>query len=88
MNINSLFIFSSSSCSPRPHSEEADEALPLLDLLLDFVAGSGDLGLCREDGADKGEHGATHGRVEGPAHRAETGPVGGGVLAAVQLDLV
>lgn len=88
MNINSLFIFSSSYSSSCPHSEKANEALPLLDLLLDFVAGSGDLGLRREDSADKGEHGAAHGRVEGPAHGAEARPVGGGVLAAVQLDLV
>lgn len=69
-------------------SEEADEAFPLLDLLLHLVAGGGDLGLRREDGADEGEHGAAHGRVEGPAHGAEAGPVGCRVVAAVQLDLV
>lgn len=69
-------------------SEEADEAFPLLDLLLDLVAGGGDLGLCREDGTDEGEHGAAHGSVEGPAHGAEPGPVRSRVGTAVQLDLV
>lgn len=69
-------------------SEEADEAFPLLDLLLDLVAGGGDLSLCREDGTDEGEHGAAHGSVEGPAHGAEPGPVRSRVGAAVQLDLV
>lgn len=69
-------------------SEEADEALPLLDLLLDLVAGRGDLGLGGEDGADEGEHGAAHGGVEGPAHGAEPRPVRGCVRATVQLHLV
>lgn len=69
-------------------SEEADEAFPLLDLLLDLVAGGGDLGLRREDGADEGEHGAAHGSVEGPAHGTEPGAVRGSVGTAVQLDLI
>lgn len=69
-------------------SEEANQALAFLDLLLDLITGGGDLGLCGEDGADEGEHGATHGGVEGPAHGAEPGPVGRGVRAAVQLNLV
>lgn len=72
----------------RSASEEADEAFPLFDLLLHLVAGGGDLGLRREDGADEGEHGAAHGRVEGPAHGAEPSPIGGRIGAAVQLDLV
>lgn len=69
-------------------SEEADEAFPLLDLLLNLVAGGGDLSLSGEDSADEGEHGAAHGRVEGPAHGAEPGPVRSRVVTAVQLDLV
>lgn len=69
-------------------SEEANEAFPLLDLLLDLIAGGGDLSLSREDGADEGEHGAAHGGVEGPAHGAEPGPVRRCVKAAVHLDLV
>lgn len=69
-------------------SEEANQALALLYLLLDLVTGGGDLGLCGEDSADEGEHGATHGSVEGPAHGAEPGPVRGRVRATVQLDLV
>lgn len=69
-------------------SEEADEAFPLLDLLLDLVAGGGDLGLRREDGADEGEHRAAHGSVEGPAHGTEPGAVRGSVGTAVQLDLI
>lgn len=69
-------------------SEEADEAFPFLDLLLDLVTGGCDLSLCREDGTDEGEHGAAHGGVEGPAHGAEPSPVWSRVRAAVQLDLV
>lgn len=69
-------------------SQEADQALALLDLLLNFVAGRGDLGLSREDGTDEGENGAPHGGVEGPAHGAEPGAVRGGVMAAVQLNFV
>lgn len=69
-------------------SEEADKAFPLLDLLLNLVAGGGDLSLCREDGADEGEHSAAHGSVEGPAHGAEPSPVWSRIRAAVQLDLV
>lgn len=88
--------FLTSPSSPHPStvlkylspSEEADQALALLDLLLHLVAGGGDLGLRREDGADEGEHGAAHGSVEGPAHGAEPGPVRSRVRAAVQLDLV
>lgn len=78
---------SSSTLKVRRVSEEADEAFPLLDLLLDLVAGGGDLRLGREDGADEGQHGAPHGGVEGPAHGAEPGPVRGRVVAAVELDL-
>lgn len=77
-----------SDCTSVQASEEADQALALLDLLLDFVAGRGDLGLGGEDGADEGEHGAAHGGVEGPAHGAEPGPVRSRIRAAVQLDLV
>lgn len=77
-----------SSTVRQTSSEEADQALPLLDLLLDFVAGRGDLGLGGEDGADEGEHGAAHSGVEGPAHGAEPCPVRGGVRTTVQLDLI
>ena len=69
-------------------SEEADQALALLYLLLNLVTGGGDLGLSREDGADESEHGAPHGSVEGPAHGAESGPVRSRVWPAVQLDFV
>lgn len=69
-------------------SQEADQALALLDLLLNLIAGGGDLSLSREDSADKGEHSATHGGVKGPAHGAETGAVRRRVWSAVQLDLV
>lgn len=80
----SCFSFNPSS---RRVSEEADEAFPLLDLLLDLVAGGGDFCLRREDGTDEGQHGPAHGGVEGPAHGAEPGPVRGRVMAAVQLHL-
>lgn len=69
-------------------SEEADETFPLLDLLLDLVAGGGDLGLRGEDGADEGEHGASQGGVKGPAHGAEPSPVRRRIETTVQLDLV
>lgn len=69
-------------------SEEANQALALLDLLLDLITGGGDLSLCGEDSANEGEHGATHGSVEGPAHGAEPGPVRWRIRTAVQLDLV
>lgn len=71
----------------RP-SQEADEALALLDLLLHFVAGRGDFGLRREDGAQEGEGRAAGGRVEGPAHGAQAGPVRRRLRAAVQAGLV
>lgn len=69
-------------------SQEADQTLALLNLLLDLVAGRGDLCLSWEHGTDEREHGAPHGGVEGPAHGAEPGPVRGSVLAAVQLNFV
>lgn len=69
-------------------SEEADQTFSLFDLLLDLVAGRGDLSLCREDGTDEGEDGAPHGRVKGPAHGAQPGSVRGGVRTTIQLDLV
>ena len=83
-----FFFFFSQQDKSIWASEEADEAFPFLDLLLDLVAGGGDLGLCGEDSADEGEHGAAHGGVEGPAHGAEPGPVRSRVGTAVQLDLV
>lgn len=49
-------------------SEEADEVFALLDLLLDFVAGRGDLSLRAEHGADEAEHGAEQRGVKSPAH--------------------
>lgn len=63
--------------------EQADEGLALLDLFLDFVAGGGDLRLCREDGAHEGEDRAADGRVEGPAQGAVSRLVGRRVRSAV-----
>lgn len=83
-----LFFFISQQDKSIWASEEADEALALLDLLLDLVAGRGDLGLCGEHGAEEREHGPPHGGVEGPAHGAQPGPVRSRVGPAVQLHLV
>lgn len=76
------------SPSTNGDSEETNQALALLYLLLNFVTGRGDLGLSWEDGADEGEQGAAHCSVEGPAHGAEAGAVRRRIWTAVQLDFV
>lgn len=83
-----LLLFFSTLDKSDWASEEADQALAFLDLLLDFVTGCGDLSLRGEDCTDEGEHGATHGSVEGPAHGAQPGPVWSCIGSTVQLYLV
>lgn len=64
-------------------SEQADQALPLLDLLLNLIAGGGDLGLHGENGAQEGRQRSPDRRVERPAERALGRLVGRGLGAAV-----
>ncbi len=69
-------------------SQQTDQTLALLDLLLHFIAGRGDLGLRGEHGADEGEDGAAQSRVEGPAHGAQAQLIGRGVWTAVTLHFI
>lgn len=73
---------------PVSLSQQTDQTLALLDLLLHFIAGRGDLGLRGEHGADEGEDGAAQRRVERPAHGAQAQLIGRRVWTAVQLDLI
>jgi len=69
-------------------SQQTDQTLALLDLLLHFIAGRGNLGLRGEHGADEGEDGAAQSRVEGPAHGAQAQLIGRGVWTAVTLHFI
>lgn len=68
---------------PSEGSEQADQALPLLNLLLNFIAGGSDLRLRGQNGTQEGRQRPPYGRVERPAERAPGRPEGRGIGAAV-----
>ena len=69
-------------------SEQADQTLPLLDLLLNLIAGGGDLSLHGQNRAQEGRQRSSYRRVERPAERAQGRPEGLGLGATVGDDLL
>lgn len=69
-------------------SEHTDQPLALLDFLLNFIAGGGDLGLSRQDSAQEAGQRSTYGHVERPAQRAQRGPEGRRLGSAVTVHLL
>ena len=57
-------------------SEQTYQILPLLDLLLNFIAGGGNLSLCRQNSTKEAHQCSSYGHVERPAERAQSRPEG------------
>lgn len=64
-------------------SEQADQTLPLLNLLLNLIAGGGDLGLRGQNSTQEACQRPSYCCVEGPAERTQGRPEGRGLGAAV-----
>lgn len=69
-------------------SQQADQTLPLLNLLLNLVAGGGNLSLCGQNSTQEGSQRASYRCVERPAERALSRPKGQGLGAAVAHHLL
>lgn len=63
--------------------EQADQTLPLLNLLLDLITGGGNLSLCRQNSTQEGRQRSSNCCVEGPAEWTQSWPKGQGFGAAV-----
>lgn len=64
-------------------SEQADQTLSLLNLLLDLVTGGGYLSLSGQNGTQEGGQGSSYCCVERPAEGTQSWPEGQGLGAAV-----
>lgn len=69
-------------------SEHTDQTLPLLNFLLNLIAGGGDLSLRGQDSTQEARQCSSYGCVEGPAQRAQSGPEGRRLGPAVTVHLL